>query len=154
MKQVLKEMNQIKAEIVDLMIQMNKLLDRVDRKETVHVSKKSKSNPVFYRYIRPFNDGVDSQRGVTLRIELNYKTRKVQFSYAICNNKNGEPSFEKEVGRRIANSRKRYEIDLWKEPGPLLNSDITEFVVKSIEFGNVDIPSNDQKMILNMYQNS
>lgn len=120
---------------------------------------KSKSNPVFYRYIRPFNNelfvtDVDSQRGVTLRIELDYKTRKVKFSYAICNNKNGEPSFDKSVGRNIADSRRRYQINLWEKAGPLVGSDITEFIIDAINYNEVTIPKNDRKMIMEMYLDS
>ena len=89
-------------------------------------------NPIFYRYIRPLgaNGEVDSQRGITMRILLNYDKRVVTFSFAICNHENGQPSFSKSIGRHMSRIRPTYDIPMWDKVGPLRETDVVEYIIK------------------------
>ena len=147
------------------------LMDRLDQLEYLIMKfglaekneleeKQVTHNPHFYRYIRPidFKTGdADSQRGVTLSIYLNYDRRLMSVSYSICNNEPGEPSFSKELGRRIADQRTAILIPLWDEPGPLKDMDITYYIIDQLKNSEDTIkrlPDRDRKLIINMFEQS
>ena len=114
-------------------------------------------SPTLYRYIRPIDNytgDIDSQKGVTLKLSLDYKARVVNFSYSICNHKKGEPSFSKKEGQRIAAEHPIYTVPLWKKPGRLSDTDITNFVLSAIANKNVEVPVGDRKNILEQYSAS
>lgn len=113
--------------------------------------------PTFYRYIRPVNPITGeyiSQQGVTLRVNLNYQKRQIKFKYAICNHVAGETSFDKKMGKMITAHRKILTIPMWKNEGPLLGCDLTEFIIKAIENKEVDIPPGDRRHLLTQYNAS
>ena len=114
-------------------------------------------SPTLFRYIRPIDEytgDIDSQKGVTLKLSLDYKARVVNFSYSICNHKKGEPSFSKKEGQRLATEHPVYTIPLWKKPGRLSDTDITNFVLSAIANKQVDVPVGDRKNILGQYEAS
>ena len=113
-------------------------------------------SPTLFRYIRPIDDtgDIDSQKGVTLKLNLDYKRRVVNFSYAICNHKNGEPSFSKKDGQRIASEKPVYTVPLWDVPGRLEDADITSFVLSAVANKKVDIPAGDRKNLIDQYEQS
>lgn len=130
---------------------------------TTSEKKKSKkqysteNSPTLYRYIRPIDEytgDIASQQGVTLKLALDYKARVVNFSYAICNHKKGEPSFSKKEGQRIAASKPVYTVPLWNKPGRLEDADITSFVLSAIANKKVAIPDGDRKNIIDQYERS
>jgi hypothetical protein len=114
-------------------------------------------SPTFYRYVRPVDDytgEVSSQEGVTLKINLDYATRTLNFSYAICNHGKGEPSFSKQEGRQHADNRQTYTIKLWEEAGSLDDCDVTAFVIGAIYNKRVAIPVGDRHRILDQFERS
>ena len=107
----------------------------------------------FFRYIRPYEPGtgeIDSQRGTTLFIQLDYPSRTIRFSYAICNHDKGEPSFSKLVGRTMSRHRQTYDIPMWASKGPLMGTDITEYIIAYISSNDV-IPRTDVHLIEDHY---
>ena len=114
-------------------------------------------SPTLFRYIRPidgYTGDIDSQKGVTLKLNLDYKKRVVNFSYAICNHKNGEPSFSKKDGQRIASEKPVYTVPLWDVPGRLEDADITSFVLSAVANKKVNIPAGDRKNLIDQYEQS
>lgn len=57
----------------------------------------------FIRYIRPLDKlgNIDSQKGITFLIQLDYVDREVNFQYSICNGDN----FSKDIGQSVAYDR-------------------------------------------------
>lgn len=113
--------------------------------------------PTFYRYIRPVDiltGEIDSQSGVTLKIVLDYQHRRLNFQYSICNHNCGEPSFSKKIGKQLAEERPVYAIPLWDEPGPLLNDDLTSFIVNAINNRKVKVPYGERKHIVDQFNRS
>jgi len=109
------------------------------------------------RYIRPristkFSDrGIDSQKGVTLLIELDYDRRMIGVQYAICNHSNGEPSFSKQEGVTVAKTRAPVHVPMWKGPAPLTNTDLTEYVLAGLTaMAPIGISYTDLKRITEM----
>ncbi len=161
------------AELQALRVQMAGPLDGVKTaptaawpfpvtEQTGKKSKKSKkeysteNSPTLYRYIRPTDcyGEIDSQKGVTLKLALDYKNRVVNFSYAICNHKKGEPSFSKKEGQRIVATKPVFSVPLWDKPGRLEDNDITSFVLSAVASKTVDIPPGDRKNLLEQFENS
>lgn len=116
----------------------------------------TETSPSFYRYIRPTDEYGDivSQEGVTLKIDFDYPKRVLNFSYAICNHKKGEPSFCKATGKSMVRGRKQYTIPLWNEPGSLDDTDITAYIVSAIYNKKVNLPSGDRKLIVDQFERS
>lgn len=158
LKAVLAELQNLRVQITNNAI--NALYVEAPVVKKVKKSKKQYStehSPTLFRYIRPidgFTGDIDSQKGVTLKLALDYKTRVVNFSYAICNHKKGEPSFSKKEGQRIAASKQNYSVPLWKNPGRLEDADITSFVLSAIANKTIDIPVGDRKNIIEQYEQS
>lgn len=116
----------------------------------------TETSPSFYRYIRPTDEYGDivSQEGVTLKIDFDYPKRVLNFSYAICNHKKGEPSFCKATGKSMVRGRKQYTIPLWNEPGSLDDTDITAYIVSAIYNKKVNLPYGDRKLIVDQFERS
>ena len=114
------------------------------------------TSPSFYRYIRPTDDWGDivSQEGITLKIDFDYPKRLLNFSYAICNHKKGEPSFCKATGKSMTKGRKAYTLPLWKKPGSLDDTDVTAFIVSAIHNKKVNVPSGDRRLIVDQFERS
>lgn len=72
-------------------------VERKEREDKVH----------FFRYIRPRNvwGGVDSRRGVTFSIELDYVKRIARYGFCICEGEN----FDKVVGRALSAGRRMFK---------------------------------------------
>ena len=53
-----------------------------------------------FRYVRPLNKNfeIDNMKGITFRIQLDYKFKTIKFAYSVCNGDN----FEKQTGRERA----------------------------------------------------
>jgi hypothetical protein len=114
---------------------------------------KSVDSPVFYRYIRPIDPRTataNSQKGITLRFELDYRNRQIVFSYAICNQKTGESSFSKEVGKKIATHADKIIVPLWDSTEPLEDSNITSYVLDYVSDHNL-IPGQHLHHIAKQY---
>ena len=110
----------------------------------------------FFRYIRPVDNYGDvvSQEGVTLKIDFDYPKRMLNFSYAICNHKKGQPSFCKVTGKNMARERNQYSIPLWRKPGSLDDTDVTAFIVSAIFNKKVNIPAGDRRLIIDQFERS
>lgn len=110
------------------------------------------------RYIRPFNRSgreIDSQKGVTLKIVLDYDKRLIGVQYSICNHKDGEPSFSKAEGMQIADERIQIQLPMWPGPGKLLETDLTEYVVGGLNsMAPFGISTSDVSRINKMFINS
>jgi hypothetical protein len=125
--------------------------------DTITAQDKTQDSCTFYRYIRPINDLTgesNSNQGVTFKITLDYIKRVINFSYAICNHKKGEPNFSKVVGRQIVETRPTYTIPMWSNPGRLSNADITTFLISAIHNKKVMIPKQDSHNILDQFDRS
>ena len=150
-------------ELINELRTLRQTLQRIDVAKPKRVQEKQTKktnvveNPTLHRYIRPIDDEtgeIDSQQGVTLKIKLDYKHRKLNFRYSICNHTKGEPSFSKKAGIQLAANRPVYSIPLWQGPGHLKDNDLTAFIVNAINDGTVKVPSGDRKHIVDQFERS
>lgn len=113
------------------------------------------------RYIRPLRAvgpsrrEVDSQQGVTLKIELDYARRLIDVRYAICNHADGEQSFNKTIGNQLAGDRSPITLPMWDGPKKLLGTDLTEYVVTGLNnMAPVGVSRSDLRRINQMFLKS
>jgi hypothetical protein len=149
MEPVLKELFSALSRVLDI---TQSVLSRLPI-ELEPVNSKLIDNPVFYRYIRPIDPRTataNSQKGITLRFELDYTNRQIVFSYAICNQKTGESSFSKEVGKKIATHADKIIVPLWDATAPLEDSNITSYVLDYVSDHNL-VPDRHMQHIAQQY---
>jgi len=130
---------------------LNRLGIQVEDGTQPNPKTKAKPKPVnFRRYIRPLKGcEIDPQRGVTLLANLNYNTRTIDVQYSICNHRDGQPSFSKQLGAEIASKKKSISIPMWDKVGPLLDNDITNYIVDHLCSGL--IPLQEAHHIVDMF---
>ena len=141
-------------QIKTLRSQLDSILNPTSTVDAINTQNKTQDSCTFYRYIRPINELTgekNANQGVTLKITLDYITRVINFSYAICNHKKGEPNFSKVVGRQLVETRPSYTIPMWSNPGRLTNSDVTAFLISAIHNKKVMIPKQDRHNILDQF---